>query len=53
MEIKRAGSQLSAKGSSQWFTGTVRVDPLFEAPGERTQPRNLSTEKNEGPLRGQ
>ncbi len=32
MEIKRAGSQLSAKGSSQWFTGTVRVDPLFEAP---------------------
>jgi quercetin dioxygenase-like cupin family protein len=32
MEIKRAGSQLSAKGSSRWFTGTVRVDPLFEAP---------------------
>ena len=32
MEIKRAGSQPSAKGSSEWFTGTVRVDPLFEAP---------------------
>jgi hypothetical protein len=32
MEIKRAGSQPSAKGSSDWFTGTVRVDPLFQAP---------------------
>src|SRR5439155_7051436 len=31
MEIKRAGSQPSAKGSSEWFTGTVRVDPLFQA----------------------
>jgi len=32
MEIKRVGSQPSAKGSSEWFTGTVRVDLLFEAP---------------------
>ncbi len=32
MEIKRAGSQPSAKGSPEWFTGTVRVDPLFQAP---------------------
>src|SRR5437667_12727816 len=32
MEIKRAGSQPSAKGSSEWFTGIVRVDPLFQAP---------------------
>jgi quercetin dioxygenase-like cupin family protein len=32
MEIKRVGSQPSAKGSSEWFTGTVRVDPLFQAP---------------------
>ena len=31
MEIKRAGSQPSAKGSLEWFTGTVRVDPLFQA----------------------
>ena len=29
MEIIRAGTQLSAKGPSDWFTGTVRVDPLF------------------------
>jgi quercetin dioxygenase-like cupin family protein len=32
MEIKRAGSQASTKGSSEWFTGTVRLDPLFQAP---------------------
>src|SRR6201982_2316221 len=32
MEIKRAGSQPSLKGSSEWFTGTVRIDPLFQAP---------------------
>lgn len=32
MEIKRAGSQPSVKGPSDWFTGTVRIDPLFQAP---------------------
>ena len=32
MEIKRAGSRPSAKGPADWFTGTVRIDPLFEAP---------------------
>jgi quercetin dioxygenase-like cupin family protein len=32
MDIKRSGSQPSSKGSSDWFTGTVRVDPLFNAP---------------------
>jgi quercetin dioxygenase-like cupin family protein len=31
MEIKRVGSQPSAKGPSHWFTGTVRIDPLFQA----------------------
>ena len=30
MEIKRAGSQPSTKGSGDWFTGTVRIDPLFQ-----------------------
>jgi quercetin dioxygenase-like cupin family protein len=30
MEIKRAGSQSSTKGPSDWFTGTVRIDPLFQ-----------------------
>src|SRR6266446_2592370 len=32
MEIKRSGSQPSTKGSGDWFTGTVRIDPLFETP---------------------
>src|SRR3989441_13297531 len=32
VEIKRVGSQASAKGSPEWFTGAVRVDPLFQAP---------------------
>src|SRR5437016_4555144 len=32
MEIKRAGSQPSTRGPSDWFTGTVRIDPLFQAP---------------------
>ena len=29
MEIKRAGTQPSGKGPAEWFTGTVRIDPLF------------------------
>jgi quercetin dioxygenase-like cupin family protein len=29
MKISRSGSQPSAKGPSEWFTGTVRIDPLF------------------------
>ena len=32
MEIKRVGTQPSAKGPSEWFTGAVRIDPLFQAP---------------------
>jgi len=32
MEIKRSGSQASTKGPTHWFTGAVRIDPLFEAP---------------------
>jgi quercetin dioxygenase-like cupin family protein len=31
MEIKRNGSQSSGKGPSEYFTGTVRVDPLNQA----------------------
>ncbi|MBB3660078.1 quercetin dioxygenase-like cupin family protein [Rhizobium sp. BK650] len=29
MDITRNGSLPSGKGPSDWFTGTVRVDPLF------------------------
>ena len=31
MEIKRSGSQPSRQGPPDYFTGTVRIDPLFEA----------------------
>jgi quercetin dioxygenase-like cupin family protein len=32
MDIKRAGTNPSSKGPADWFTGTVRIDPLFNAP---------------------
>jgi quercetin dioxygenase-like cupin family protein len=32
MEIKRSGSQPSGKGPADYFTGTVRIDPLFNPP---------------------
>ena len=32
MEIKRSGSQPSAKAPAETFTGAVRIDPLFNAP---------------------
>ena len=31
MEIKKVGSQPSSRGPADWFTGTVRIDPLFQA----------------------
>jgi quercetin dioxygenase-like cupin family protein len=32
MELKRSGSQPSRQGPQEWFTGSVRIDPLFQAP---------------------
>ena len=34
--VARAGSQASYAGPAEWFTGTVRVDPLFVAPAPGT-----------------
>ena len=31
MNIKRIGSEPSNKGPEDWFTGAVRIDPLFQA----------------------
>jgi quercetin dioxygenase-like cupin family protein len=31
MDIKRSGSQASTKGSTEYFTGAVCIDPLFQA----------------------
>ena len=30
MEIHKSGSQASRKGPAEWFTGMVRIDPLFD-----------------------
>lgn len=30
MEITKIGSQPSSKGPGDWFTGSVRIDPLFQ-----------------------
>ena len=32
MNVRRSGSQPSGKGPAEYFTGNVRIDPLFEAP---------------------
>jgi len=32
VEIQRVGTKPSGRGPAEWFTGTVRIDPLFEAP---------------------
>jgi quercetin dioxygenase-like cupin family protein len=32
MDIKRGGSEPSREGPADYFTGTVRIDPLFQAP---------------------
>jgi quercetin dioxygenase-like cupin family protein len=32
MNVRRCGSQPSGKGPAEYFTGNVRIDPLFEAP---------------------
>lgn len=32
MDIKRSGSRPSGKGPAEYFSGTVRIDPIIEAP---------------------
>ena len=32
MEVKKKNSQRFSAGPAEWFTGAVRIDPLFEAP---------------------
>jgi quercetin dioxygenase-like cupin family protein len=31
MDIKRSGSQPSTKGPAEYFSGNVRIDPIFQA----------------------
>jgi quercetin dioxygenase-like cupin family protein len=35
MEITKLGAQPSGKGPEDWFTGSVRIDPLFQPNGHR------------------
>lgn len=39
MEIQRNGSVPSTKGPADWFTGTVRIDPIFD----RSDPARVSS----------
>jgi quercetin dioxygenase-like cupin family protein len=36
MELRRNGSQPSSRGPADYFTGQVRIDPLFQSPGPAT-----------------
>ncbi|WCK05198.1 cupin domain-containing protein [Agrobacterium tumefaciens] len=45
MEILRSGTRASAKGPDGWFTGTVRIDPLFNPfDAERVQGAQVTFE---------
>jgi quercetin dioxygenase-like cupin family protein len=43
MNIKRSGTQPSTKGPDDWFTGTVRIDPLFASPAPARAAGNAVT----------
>jgi len=43
VEIKRSGSQPSGKGPAEWFTGTVRIDPLIATPAPARAAANSVT----------
>lgn len=43
MEIRRSGSQPSTKGPGDWFTGVVRIDPLFAPRGDGRAAGNAVT----------
>lgn len=43
MHIHRAGSRPSGEGPSEWFTGRVRIDPLFAAEPPSAVAGNLVT----------
>jgi quercetin dioxygenase-like cupin family protein len=47
IDIKRNGSRPSQKGPENWFTGTVRIDPLFQAPepARRCRPGHVRTRR--------
>lgn len=45
MDIKRCGTQASTKGPTDYFTGTVRIDPVFQTDSPaRTQGASVTFE---------
>ena len=51
MQITRVGAQPSGKAPAEWFTGSVRVDPLFAAPEPaRVQARTSPSSRARGRL---
>ena len=44
MQITKIGSQPSGKGPADWFTGSVRIDPLFVANEDDTNEELRSKE---------
>ena len=48
--ILRNGLQPSIKGPDAWFTGTVRIDPLFPA-HRRHVPQSLTSLSSRAPVR--
>ncbi|TNC51964.1 cupin domain-containing protein [Rubellimicrobium rubrum] len=43
MKIQRAGSRPSTSGPAEWFTGRVRIDPLFPTEPPSAMAGNLVT----------
>ena len=43
MEIRRSGAQPSGKGPAEWFTGNVRIDPMFAPSGAARAAGNAVT----------
>ncbi len=51
MKIKRSDTRTSGEGSADWFTGSVRIEPMFEAP-EPARVRGASVTSEAGARTG-
>jgi hypothetical protein len=52
MQIMRSGSRPSAKGPTEYFTGAVRVDPMFQAGDPHACPADMSRSSRARAARG-
>ena len=51
MDIKRTGSRPSRRGPAEYFTGYVRIDPLFDAPKSSELPALSLLDEAGAPIR--